>query len=141
MNPFTLINENSITLNNLNNQNQNLKNLFNLKNSIIYSGCFNMKIKFESGINKLIIDNSKELNFKVNKIISGIDLKNSNNIFISSSEEFPLYSLYFEKCNDIKIILNKNLVNKTKILIEDSNNINFYDYDDNIIDVNHFSNF
>ena len=140
MNPFTLINENSITLNNLNDQDQDFKNLFNIKNSIIYSGCSKMNIKFDSGINKLIIENSKNLKFEVNKIISGIDIKNSDNIFIYTSKDLPIYSLYFENCNQIEIKINRKFVNKTKILIETCKDINFFDYNNKKIDSSDFIN-
>lgn len=133
MNPLSEFNINTITLTSLNNQNQDFKTLFNIKNSLTYINCSNMKINFDAGINKLVLKGCTNLEINILKIISGIDIKNCIDITINTKKDKPFYSIEIEKSDTITVYVNKNIFKQTVIHVEESSNVNFSDFKKRIL--------
>ena len=69
------------------------------------------------------------MEIKVSKIISGIEIINSNNVKIIITKNKPIYYLLIDDCNNINFIINKKNFKSTEIDIIDSNHITFYSYE------------
>ncbi|VVU95590.1 hypothetical protein CPAV1605_1342 [seawater metagenome] len=139
MNPLPEFNENTITLSSLNNQDQDFQKLFNIKNSLTYLDCENMKINFDAGINKLVLKGSKNLEINIGKVISGIDIISCHDITIYTKINEPVYSFCIEKSSNIKIKVDKSLVKSTSLILDESIDIKFFDFQEKIISINKFN--
>jgi hypothetical protein len=133
MNPLSEFNDNSVTVKSIIDQDQDFKKLFNIKNSIKYIDCKNMNINFDSGINKLTLKGCSNIILHVNKIISGIDIIKSNQISITTDKKEPIYFLNIDNSNNIIFNIKKKLFNKIYVEIQDSTDIKFIDFNQNLI--------
>lgn len=94
------LNKNSIILRNLKNDYQDMKNYINKNNTIIYINCINLKINIESTMNRIEFINCKNCKIKVKKLISGIYINKSSNIYVYSR---CLSSVYVDKSSNINV--------------------------------------
>ena len=123
------IDRNSVVLQDLCDIKQDFNNLLTKRDSLTYIKCSNVNININTCINKLIIKNCFDMEIKVNKIISGIEIINSNNVKIITTKNKPIYYLLIDDCNNINFIINKKNFKSTEIDIIDSNYITFYSYE------------
>ena len=111
--------ENQIIISNCNDLNLDFKDNLTKRNSIIIKNCNKVKINLNSKINKLIFINSNNITLKCSETISGIDIEKCFNFILDPIEP---YQLGYVECykSYIQIIFNDNLINKFKIINEES---------------------
>lgn len=111
--------KNQIIISNYQDLNLDFKNNLTKNNSIIVKNCNKIKININSKINKLIFINSKNITLMCSETISGIDIEKCFNFILKPVEP---YNLGYVNCykSYIQLDFNKNLINKFKILNEES---------------------
>ena len=114
-----LLNNQSI-ISNYSNINFDFKNYLEMKDSLIFKNCRELKIKINSKINKLIFLNCNDIALECSETISGIEIEKCSSFKLSPLEPYCLKIIDCYK-SSIEIILNKNCnLNKFQILNEQS---------------------
>lgn len=111
--------KNHIIISNYNDLNLDFKNTLTKRNSIIIKNCNKIKINMYSKINKLIFINSNNITLKCSETISGIDIEKCFNFILDPIEPYQLGIVDCYK-SYIQIVYNNDLINKFKILNEES---------------------
>jgi len=111
-----LLDKNKIILNNLNNLTQDMKDLLDIKSTLIYNNCNNMKIIINSKINYIYFLNCKNINLKIKSLISGFKIQNSSNINFELFNCKNKINIEINKSNDCIIKMKK--INKDDKLID-----------------------
>lgn len=128
-----LLYNNRVVLNELHDIKQNFRNLLDIKSFIVYKDCTNLDVKIQSKITHLSLVNLNNSKFKMNNILTGINLKKSYKIYIKISDGV-LGNIELKNCSYITIKLSTTNYNKTNIQIDNCKHIKFIDLDNIIID-------
>lgn len=113
---------NLIQIKNLENESLNFDDKLSSDKSLLIKNCSNLKLNIQSKINKITIENSKQIFITVHKLIVGFEISNSKHIllnldaFIGSSEDslsfIPFIELYK---SELYLIGNKDKYKDIKI--------------------------
>ena len=114
---------NSVTLKNLNNLEQNMMDYLGKEDSLCYKNCENMVIIIDSEINKIEFDNCYNIDIKLNGLVSGIDIVDSESITIDNSKNRSINSANIVGSKCIKMFTSKNIHNNTTYNIDNSYDI------------------
>ncbi|AYV78365.1 MAG: hypothetical protein Edafosvirus10_40 [Edafosvirus sp.] len=122
-----MVNKNIITFTDLNELEQDFKNYLDHKVTIKYENCKNMKIKFGSKINKLMIINCENMEISLDGLVNGLRIKKAQSINIVNLKNMPIGSVQIEKSRDVNVRLARLTYDKKDIEIDDSKNVKIID--------------
>jgi uncharacterized protein YuzE len=119
------LNKNNLKLTNLIDVDQNFGTLFDYNCSIIYENCKEMKINFDSKINKLILKKCSNLQIDTNGLISGLEIEKSHNVSIIAKNDTLFNNIIITNSYDITLKSSNNLSKNTFIEVDKSRKISF----------------
>ena len=123
-----MLSQNQMSLKNMYDIDQDFGKLLDINSSLKYEKCENLNIKIGSKINRIIIFRCKNIHIELNGLISGIEIKHSTDITVTSRVKQPINAMIVENCNDIDVMISKQNHKNTVYAIDKSRNIRFKDH-------------
>ena len=102
------------------------KDYLEMKDSIIFKKCKNVKLKINSKFNKLIFWNCNNVILKCCETISGIEIENCNSFQLIPLNPYLLNVVQCFKSSVELILFNQSILNKIIIVNEDSDIVTSY---------------
>ena len=118
---------NLIQIKNIKNETLDFDDKLSSNKSLLIKNCFNLKLNIQSKINKITIENSKQIFITVQKLIVGFEISNSKHIllhldmFVGSSDDSLSYIPYIDLYkSELYLIGNKDKYKDIKISCQSS---------------------
>ena len=118
-----LLDRNQMTIKNVNGIEQNMGKLLDFNSTINYENCQNLVIDIESKINRICFRRCKNMEVRLNGLISGIEIKDSSEIYIDNGIKKSVNSVIVERSSEIRIVMSKKIHKETVYQIDSTKDI------------------